>query len=178
MFIISSRCFRNVPIRQLTADELVDIEKKVSEIEKGGHTEDVDEDDAGVKRPPELNQTQSIDDGNNNTKNNQSSRVHPNDRRSEFRYDGEYNTKRGNWREQRAGGGNNRRGGSNNYSMNNPKTNQRSEQAQYTSSRSSEQSANNRQQQYKPRNNRFPDNRSPHEGRDSPLQITNDEVTR
>ena len=42
-----SRCFRNVPIRQLTADELVEIEKKVSEIEKVGHTEDVDEDDAG-----------------------------------------------------------------------------------------------------------------------------------
>lgn len=62
--------------------------------------------------------------------------------------------------------------------MNNPKQNQRSEQTQYTSSRSSEQSTNNRQQSYKARNNRFPDNRSPHEGRDSPLQITNDETTR
>jgi hypothetical protein len=62
--------------------------------------------------------------------------------------------------------------------MNNPKQNQRSEQTQYTSSRSSEQSTNNRQQAYKSRNNRFTDNRSPHEGRDSPLQITNDETTR
>ena len=47
----------------------------------------------GVKRPSELSQTQNVDDGNSNTKNNQSSRVHPNDRRSDFRYDGEYNPK-------------------------------------------------------------------------------------
>ncbi|CAF2363792.1 unnamed protein product [Rotaria sp. Silwood2] len=177
--------YTNVPIRQMTADELAEIEKKVSEIEKGSRNDDIDEDDAGVKRPSEYNQTHNIDDGNSNTKNNQSSRSHTSDRRSDFRYDAEYNTsKRGNWREQRTGGGgggNNRRGGgggSNNYSMNNPKPNQRSEQTQYTSSRSSEQSANNRQQQYKSRNNRFTDSRSPHEGRDSPLQITNDETTR
>lgn len=85
--------------------------------------------------------------------------------------------RRGNWREQRTGGGNNRRGGSNNYSMNNQKANQRSEQAQYTSSRSSEQSTNTRQQ-YKSRNNRFTENRSPHEGRDSPSQAANDETAR
>jgi hypothetical protein len=87
--------------------------------------------------------------------------------------------RRGNWREQRPGGGNNRRGGQNNYSMNNSKQNQRSDQTQYTSSRSSEQSTNNRQQQYKSRNNnRFTENLSPHEGRDSPLQTANDETTR
>ena len=67
--------------------------------------------------------------------------------------------------------------------MNNPKQNQRSEQTQYTSSRSSEQSTNNRQQQQQynartSRNARFSDNRSPHEGRDSPLPIGNDETTR
>jgi hypothetical protein len=63
--------------------------------------------------------------------------------------------------------------------MNTSKQNQRSDQTQYTSSRSSEQSTNNRQQQYKTRaNNRYTENLSPHEGRDSPLQITNDETTR
>jgi hypothetical protein len=62
--------------------------------------------------------------------------------------------------------------------MNNSKQNQRSDQTQYTSSRSSEQSTSNRQQQYKSRNNRYTENLSPHEGRDSPLQITNDETTR
>jgi hypothetical protein len=62
--------------------------------------------------------------------------------------------------------------------VNNSKQNPRSDQTQYTSSRSSEQSTNNRQQQYKSRNNRFAENLSPHEGRDSPLQITNDETTR
>jgi hypothetical protein len=152
---------------------------------------------SGVKRPSELNQTHTIDDGNSNTKTNQSSRGHPTDRRSDFRYDAEYNppkyfiylfiylinsflNRRGNWREQRPAATNNRRGGGpNNYSMNNSKQNQRSEQTQYTASRSSEQqSTNNRQQQYKPRNARFQENRSPHEGRDSPLQISNDETTR
>ncbi|CAF0809537.1 unnamed protein product [Rotaria sp. Silwood1] len=174
--------YTNVPIRQMTTDELAEIEKKASEIEKGTRNDDIDEDDAGVKRPSEYNQTHTVDDGNSNIKNNQSSRSHTSDRRSDFRYDAEYNaSKRGSWREQRTGGGagNNRRGGGpNNYSMNNPKSNQRSEQTQYTSSRSSEQSTNNRQQQYKSRNNRFTDNRSPHEGRDSPLQTTNDETTR
>jgi len=88
--------------------------------------------------------------------------------------------RRGSWRHQRSGDGtgNTRRGGQNNYSMNNSKQNQRSDQTQYTSSRSSEQSTNNRQQQYKSRNNRYPENLSPHEGRDSPLQIANDETTR
>jgi len=63
--------------------------------------------------------------------------------------------------------------------MNNSKQNQRSDQTQYTSSRSSEQSTNNRQQQYKTRaNNRYTENLSPHEGRDSPLQIANDETIR
>ncbi|CAF1539476.1 unnamed protein product, partial [Adineta steineri] len=86
---------------------------------------------------------------------------------------------RGNWRDQR-GGGNNRRGGGgpNNYPVNNSKQNQRSEQTQYISSRSSEQLSTNRQQPYKSRNNRYVDNSSPHEGRDSPLKITNDEATR
>jgi hypothetical protein len=83
--------------------------------------------------------------------------------------------RRGTWRDQRPGGGNNRRGGQANYSS---KQNQRSDQTQYTSSRSSEQSTNTRQQ-YKTRaNNRYTENLSPHEGRDSPLQIANDETTR
>ncbi len=47
---------------------------------------------SGVKRPPELNQTHNIDDGNSNTKTNQSSRIHASgDRRSEIRPDSEYN---------------------------------------------------------------------------------------
>lgn len=97
----------------MNPEELAEIEKKASEIEKGVKNEDVDEDDAGklecslfynrgqseyifflgVKRPSELNQTQNVDDGNSNTKNNQSSRAHPADRRSDFRYDAEYNPK-------------------------------------------------------------------------------------
>ena len=78
---------------------------------------------------------------------------------------------------RRGGGGG---GGQTNYSMNTSKQNQRSDQTQYTSSRSSEQqSANPRQQQYKTRgNNRYTENLSPHEGRDSPSQINNDETTR
>ncbi|UJR25408.1 hypothetical protein I4U23_006755 [Adineta vaga] len=169
--------YTNIPIRQMTAEESADIDKKAMEIERGIRTEDIDEDDAGVKRPSEFNVTHNNDDGNSNPKSNQSSRLHPNERRSDFRLDTEYNSKRGNWRDQR-GGGNNRRGGPNNYSTNNPKQNQRSEQTQYTTSRSSEQTPNNRQQSYKLRNNRFNDNRSPHEGRDSPLQVNNDETTR
>jgi len=40
----------------------------------------------GVKRP------QNVDDGNSNPRHNQSSRIHPsNDRRSDFRVDGDYN---------------------------------------------------------------------------------------
>ena len=81
-------------------------------------------------------------------------------------------------REQRTSGSNNRRSGLNNYSMNNPRPNQRFEQAQFTLSRSSDQPTNNRQQQYRTRNHRFTDNRSPHEGRDSPSQMTNDETIR
>ncbi len=88
-------------------------------------------------------------------------------------------SRRGNWREHRPGAaGGNRRGGQSSYSTNNPKQNQRSDPTQYTSSRSSEQSTNNRQQPYKSRNNRYTENLSPHEGRDSPVQITNDEATR
>lgn len=46
----------------------------------------------GVKRPSEFNQTHNIDDGNSNTKTNQSSRMHlSGDRRSEFRSDSDYN---------------------------------------------------------------------------------------
>lgn len=39
--------FRNVPVRQMTTEEQEEIERKVAEIEKGGPTEDIDEDDAG-----------------------------------------------------------------------------------------------------------------------------------
>jgi hypothetical protein len=47
----------------------------------------------GVKRPSEYNQTQhNTDDGNSNMKTNASLRSHPNDRRSDFRYDTEYNS--------------------------------------------------------------------------------------
>jgi len=71
--------------------------------------------------------------------------------------------RRDNWREQRpAGMNNNRRGGGNN-----------SKQNQYAST--------NNRQQYNTRisrNNRFADNRSPHEGRESPLQQTNEESAR
>jgi hypothetical protein len=73
--------------------------------------------------------------------------------------------RRENWREQRpTGNNNNRRGGG---GGNNPK------QSQYNST-------NNRQQHNTriSRNNRFPDNRSPYEGRDSPLQTTNEEPAR
>ena len=67
--------------------------------------------------------------------------------------------------------------------MNNPKHNQRAEQAPYLPSRSSEQTANARQPQppyttRSSRNTRYSDNRSPHEGRDSPSQVVNDETTR
>jgi hypothetical protein len=84
--------YTNVPVRQLTAEESAEVDKKVIEIERGNKSEDIDEDDAGVKRPSEHNQTHSIDDGNSNTKTNQSSRMHSGgDRRSEFRCDSEYN---------------------------------------------------------------------------------------
>ena len=53
--------FRNVPLRDLTGDELAEIDRKVLEIEKGVKSEDIDEDDAGVKRPSEYNQTQNFD---------------------------------------------------------------------------------------------------------------------
>jgi hypothetical protein len=43
-YIIS---YRNVPVRQMSAAELLEIEKKVQEIERGTRKEDVDEDDAG-----------------------------------------------------------------------------------------------------------------------------------
>ncbi|CAF0972385.1 unnamed protein product [Adineta ricciae] len=169
--------YTNVPLRPMTVEETAEVEKHAMEIERGNRYEDVDEDDAGVKRPSEYNANHNNDDGNGNPKSNQPSRSHMNERRTDSRYEGEYNTKRGNWRDQR-GGGNNRRGGPNNFSMNNPKQNQRSEQTQYTTSRSSEQAPNSRQQPYKSRNNRFNDNRSPHEGRDSPLQAANDETAR
>ncbi|CAF1038237.1 unnamed protein product [Rotaria sp. Silwood1] len=143
--------YTNVPIRQMSATELAEIEKKIQEIEKGVRTEDIDEDDAGVKRPTE---SHNLDDRNSNIKNNRSNR-------NEFRYDNEYNpSKRDNWREQRFTGNNsNRRGGGGN----NPKQNQ------YIST-------NNRQQYNNriPRNNRFTD-RSPHQGRDSPAQTTNED---
>lgn len=89
--------------------------------------------------------------------------------------------RRGNWRDQqRSGGGNNRRGGPNNYLTNNSKPNPRFDQQQYGAPRSSEQSSNNRPpQQYKPRsNNRYVENLSSHEGRDSPSQIAGDEPAR
>ncbi len=38
---------RNVPIRAMTADEQAELDKKVSEIERGIRNEDIDEDDAG-----------------------------------------------------------------------------------------------------------------------------------
>jgi hypothetical protein len=38
---------RNVPVRQMNADEIAEVDKKVSEIERGVRSEDIDEDDAG-----------------------------------------------------------------------------------------------------------------------------------
>lgn len=88
---------RNVPIPQMTAAELAEVDRKVMEIERGIRTEDIDEDDAGVKRPSEYNPAQSNEEGNSNAKPNQSSRFNNNnnnnDRRSDFRYDAEYNSK-------------------------------------------------------------------------------------
>ena len=87
----------------------------------------------------------------------------------------------GNWRDQRPAGNTNRRGGQNNYQTNNSRQNQRSDQPQHTSSRSSEQTTNNRPQQYnkgRNNNNRYQENLSPHEGRDSPLQMPNDDASR
>ena len=82
--------------------------------------------------------------------------------------------RRGQWREQRSGGNNNRRGGggANNYKQN-----------QYAGSRATEHPMNNRQQQQSynaraPRTNRYPDNRSPHDGREQLIEATNDEATR
>jgi len=90
---------RNVPVRQMSATELADIEKKVQEIERGIITQDIDEDDAGnqrnflkkikiirillqgVKRPSE---SHNLDDSNSNTRTNRSNR-------NDFRYDTEYN---------------------------------------------------------------------------------------
>lgn len=47
---------------------------------------------SGVKRPSENNQTHQTDDGNSNSKNNQTSRMHASgDRRPEFRVDSDYN---------------------------------------------------------------------------------------
>lgn len=39
--------FSNVPVRQLTAEEVAEVEKKALEIERGPRPEDVDEDDSG-----------------------------------------------------------------------------------------------------------------------------------
>lgn len=41
---------RNIPVRQMSATELVEIEKKVQEIERGVRSEDIDEDDAGNEK--------------------------------------------------------------------------------------------------------------------------------
>ena len=90
-------------------------------------------------------------------------------------------TRRAGWRDQRPVN-NGRRGAGNTYPMNSSKPNQRSEQNQYGPSRPTEQSSNNRQQQYNntrgTRPTRYNEHRSPHEGRDSPSQIVNDEATR
>ena len=75
----------------MSALEVAEIEKKALEIERGIRSEDIDEDDAGVKRPSEQNQASANDEGNSNVKSNQAARSHPNDRRSDFRYDAEYN---------------------------------------------------------------------------------------
>ncbi|CAF5175560.1 unnamed protein product, partial [Rotaria magnacalcarata] len=145
--------YTNVPVRQLSATELAEIDKKVQEIEKGTRTEEIDEDDAGVKRSIESNN--NLDDKNSNIKTNRSNR-------NEFRYDNDYNpSKRDNWRDQRHTGNNNNRrgGGGNNFKQN-----------QYPST--------NNRQQYNTRisrNNRYVDNRSPHQGRDSPIQTTTEE---
>jgi len=47
IFVITSR---NVPLPQLSAGQLAEIEKKVQEIERRGPTEDIDEDDAGRQK--------------------------------------------------------------------------------------------------------------------------------
>ena len=41
---------RNVPVRQMSATESAEVEKKVQEIEKRIRTDEVDEDDAGNKK--------------------------------------------------------------------------------------------------------------------------------
>ncbi len=42
--------YRNVPVREMSAIELAEIENKVQEIERRALTEDIDEDDAGKKK--------------------------------------------------------------------------------------------------------------------------------
>ena len=89
-------------MRQLSAADLLEIEKKVQEIERGTRTEDIDEDDAGktkrtfifvrrknstpyllgVKRPSE---SHNLDERNSNSKSNRTNR-------NDFIYDTEYNS--------------------------------------------------------------------------------------
>ncbi len=49
-FFKSYLFYRNVPVRQMSATELAEVEKKVQEIEKGSRTDDIDEDDAGKNK--------------------------------------------------------------------------------------------------------------------------------
>lgn len=87
----------NVPIPQMSADEMAEVDRKVMEIERGTRFEDIDEDDAGVKRPSEYTSASGHDDGNSNVRANQSARSNNNnnnnERRPDFRYDGDYNSK-------------------------------------------------------------------------------------
>jgi len=157
--------YTNVPVPELSAAERAEIERKAAEIETGKVTEDVDEDDAGVKRPSESNNNET----NSNVKTNRSYR-------NEFSYDNEYNSsnnRRGNPRPTGANNTHNRRGSGGNTSKPNS----------YSASRPTptEQSNYNRSQQYNTRgnrSNRYNENRSSYEGRKSPPQTTNEESHR
>lgn len=175
--------FSNVPARLLSDAELVDIDKKVQEIERGVRTEDIDEDDAGKGiNISVFHSFPSI---------SQASNVHQNCRISmmvivipnlvvqiEMIFVLMPNTilpstpfplflsnshlflfhRRENWR---TAGNANRRGA-------NPKQNQYN-------------STHNRQQynpRNNPRNNRYAENQAAYETRDLTLQTTNEEPTR
>lgn len=167
---------------------MAEIEKKVQEIERGGFTGDVDEDDAGNKEENSLFVLQLFHQASNVPLNliipmmaivirkpivpiemifvTMVNTIH----RSSFSFYWSLISysliflRRENWREQRSTGNTNRRGGG---GGNNPK------QTSYN--------PNNNRYQHNPnpaRNPRYADNRTSYEGRDSPLQTTTEEPTR
>lgn len=167
---------------------MAEIEKKVQEIERGGFTGDVDEDDAGNKEENSWFVLQLFHQASNVPLNliipmmaivirkpivpiemifvTMVNTIH----RSSFSFYWSLISysliflRRENWREQRSTGNTNRRGGG---GGNNPK------QTSYN--------PNNNRYQHNPnpaRNPRYADNRTSYEGRDSPLQTTTEEPTR